>query len=137
MIKLPSGVKIKNLIDDLRIISKEASDVLLYYSQILKDSKNKSNILKNDNFHDPITIADLKVNEIIIQRINEKYNGIDWEILSEENVKIGKKNSFQNKNWVQYEVGYDDDGVALNKLPGRLAPPDHTFGPVTLYIFKE
>ena len=34
-------------------------------------------------------------------------------------------------------VGYDDDGVALNKLPGRLAPPDHTFGPVTLYIFKE
>ena len=43
---------------------------------------------------------------------------------------------FQNKNWVQYEVGYDD-GVALNKLPGRLAPPDHTFGPVTLYIFKE
>jgi hypothetical protein len=44
---------------------------------------------------------------------------------------------FQNKNWVQYEVGYDDDGVALNKLPGRLAPPDHTFGPVTLYIFKE
>ena len=100
MIKLPSGVKIKNLIDDLRIISKEASDVLLYYSQILKDSKNKSNILKNDNFHDPVTIADLKVNEIIIQRINEKYNGIDWEILSEENVKIGKKNSFQNKNWV-------------------------------------
>ena len=44
---------------------------------------------------------------------------------------------FQDKNWVQYEVGYDDDGVALNKLPGRLAPPDHTFGPVTLYIFKE
>ena len=44
---------------------------------------------------------------------------------------------FQDKNWVQYEVGYDDNGVALNKLPGRLAPPDHTFGPVTLYIFKE
>ena len=43
---------------------------------------------------------------------------------------------FQNKNWVQYEVGYDDDGVALNKLPGRLAPPNHIFGPVTLYIFK-
>lgn len=40
----------------------------------------------------------------------------------------------QNKNWVQYEVGYDDDGVALNRLPGRLSPPDHTFGPVTLYI---
>lgn len=43
---------------------------------------------------------------------------------------------FQNKNWVQYEVGYDEDEVSLNKLPGRLAPPNHTFGPVTLYIFK-
>jgi len=43
---------------------------------------------------------------------------------------------FQNKNWVQYEVGYDDDGVTLNQLPGRLPPPNHTFGPVTLYIFK-
>jgi len=43
---------------------------------------------------------------------------------------------FQNKNWVQYEVGYDDDGVSLNQLPGRLAPPNLTFGPVTLYIFK-
>jgi len=43
----------------------------------------------------------------------------------------------QNKNWVQYEVGYDDDGVSLNKLPGRLPIPDHIFGPVTLYIVKE
>ena len=43
----------------------------------------------------------------------------------------------QNKNWVQYEVGYDDNGVALNRLPGRLPPPDHTFGPVTLYIVIE
>ena len=100
MIKLPSGVKVKNLIDDLRIISKEVSETLLYYSQIVKDSKNKSNILKNDNYDDPVTIADLKVNEIIIRRINEKYTNVDWEILSEENVKIEKKNSYQNKNWL-------------------------------------
>ena len=38
--------------------------------------------------NDPVTIADLKVNEIIIKRINEKYIGIDWKILSEENVKF-------------------------------------------------
>ena len=49
MIKLPSGVDLNNLIDDLRIFSWEASEVLLNYSKILKDSKNKSNILKNDN----------------------------------------------------------------------------------------
>ena len=99
MINLPSGLDKKKLIDDLRTFSWEASDTLLYYSQILKDSKNKSNILKNDNFHDPVTIADLKVNEIIIQRINEKYNGIDWEILSEENVKIEPVNFNGKADW--------------------------------------
>ena len=65
MIKLPSGLEIKSLIDDLRILSWEAADVLLYYSKILKESNYKSNILKNDNVEDPVTIADLKVNELI------------------------------------------------------------------------
>ena len=87
MIKLPSGVEINSLIDNLRAFSWEAADALLYYSQILKDSNNKSNIIKNNNMEDPVTLADLKVNEIIIQRINEKYKDINWEILSEENVK--------------------------------------------------
>ena len=73
MIKLPSGIEKKTLIDELRILSWKASETLLYYSQIVKDSKNKSNILKNDNNEDPVTLADLKVNELIIQRINEKY----------------------------------------------------------------
>ena len=100
MIKLPSGVKIKNLIDDLRFLSKEASEILLHYSQILKDSKNKSNILKNDNYQDPVTIADIKVNEMVIKRINEKYRDIDWEILSEENVKKESGNFTQKSDWV-------------------------------------
>ena len=47
MIKLPSGVEINNLIDDLRTFSWEASEKLLYYDQILKDPNNKSNLLKN------------------------------------------------------------------------------------------
>jgi len=37
-------------------------------------------------------LADLKVNEIIIKGINEKYKNINWDILSEENVKISPKN---------------------------------------------
>ena len=100
MIKLPAGVEIDNLIDDLRTLSWEVSAVLLYYFQILKDSNNKSNILKNNNIEDPVTEADLKVNEIIIQRINEKYNDVNWEILSEENVKISSNNCFANNDWV-------------------------------------
>ena len=100
MIRLPSGVEINNLIDDLRTLSWEASEVLLYYSQIVKDSHNKSNILKNDNIEDPVTEADLKVNEIIIQRINKKYNNVNWEILSEENVKISTGKHEVNNDWV-------------------------------------
>ena len=87
MINLPFGVEINNLVDDLRIFSWEASETLLYYSKILKDSNNKSNILKNGDSEDPVTLADLKVNEMIIKRINEKYKDIEWEILSEENAK--------------------------------------------------
>jgi len=63
VIKLPSGVNIVNLINDIRIFSWEASKILLYYAQIVKDSNNKSNILKNDNIEDPVTLADIKVNE--------------------------------------------------------------------------
>ena len=100
MIELPSGLNIDNLMDDLRIFSWEASEILMYYSQILKDSNTKSNIFKNDNIEDPVTMADLKVNEIIIKRINEKYNLINWEILSEENVKGGTNNYYPDKDWV-------------------------------------
>ena len=100
MIKLPSDLEINDLIDDLRIFSWEAADILLYYSKILKDSNDKSNILKNDDTNDPVTLADLKVNEVVINRINEKYKNIDWEILSEENVKINSKNNHTNADWV-------------------------------------
>ncbi len=100
MIKLPSGLKINSLIEDLRIFSWEAADILLYYSKVLKDTNYKSNILKNDNIEDPVTLADLKVNEVIIQRINEKYKDIDWEILSEENVKIDSNNHNTRADWL-------------------------------------
>ena len=99
---LPSEVKINNLIDDLRIFSWEASEILLNYAQIVKDSGNKSNILENDNREDPVTKADLLVNQLIIQRINQKYKGTKWGILSEENVKLGSA-KFESKydwNWI-------------------------------------
>ena len=99
MIKLPFGVDIKNLINDLRNISWHASETLLYYAQILKDSKRKSNILQNINYEDPVTLADLKVNELIIQKINEKYKGINWGILSEENVKSVPYQLDKNMDW--------------------------------------
>ena len=99
MVNLPSGVDINNLIDDLRIFSWEAADILLYYSKLLEDSEAKRNILQNNNENDPVTLADLKVNELIIKRINEKYKNINWDIFSEENVKTS--NNFVSKNdWI-------------------------------------
>ena len=100
MIKLPSGLDINNLIDDVRIFSWEASDVLLYYSKLLEDADDKTNIIKNNNEDDPVTLADLKVNELIIKRINEKYKNINWDILSEENVKISLNNFDSNSDWI-------------------------------------
>ena len=91
MSKFPIDLDIHNLIDDLRNFSWEASETLLYYSQIMRNSDDKSNIIKTKSSEDPVTLADLKVNELIIQRINEKYEEIGWRILSEENIKLSSK----------------------------------------------
>ncbi len=100
MIELPSGVDINNLIDDIRIFSWQAADVLLYYSKLLKTSDNKRNIVQNNNEDDPVTLADLRVNELIINKINEKYKNINWDILSEENVKTSSKIFDSKTDWI-------------------------------------
>ena len=83
-----SELDINNLIDDLRIITWEAADILLYYSQMLKNPNHEISIVKSRNNEDPLTLADLKVNEKIIKGINQNKRNFNWEILSEENVKI-------------------------------------------------
>ena len=97
MVKIPFNLDIHNLIDDLRNFSWEASEILLYYSKILKEDGNKNRIIKTKNGEDPVTSADLEVNELLIRRINEKYKNVNWGITSEENVKFNKdifRNSF-------------------------------------------
>ena len=46
MFKLPIGVDINNLIDDLRLFSWEASDILLHYSKRLKNQEYSKEIIK-------------------------------------------------------------------------------------------
>ena len=100
MIKLPLGLDINNLIDDLRIFSWEAAEILLTYADLIKNKDFKSNILENLNDDDPVTAADLKVNELIINRINQNYQTIDWKILSEENVKFEPNTCDINSDWL-------------------------------------
>ena len=101
MVKLPVGVDINNLIDDLRIFSWEAADILLYYSQKLKNSDQKNKIIKNTNIKDPVTIADLEVNDLILKRMKEKYHNINWKYLSEENTKINLINNLEiDSEWL-------------------------------------
>ena len=49
MAKLPLGVNINNLIEDLKNYSWEAADILINYSEKIKDIKVKNEVLKYDS----------------------------------------------------------------------------------------
>ena len=100
MIRLPLGVDIDYLIDDLRVFSWEAADVLMFYSKKIKNENQNNLIIKNKFNDDPVTLADLKVNELIIYRIKEKYKDIKWGFLSEENFKINHNSCDLNADWL-------------------------------------
>jgi len=100
VVRLPFGVDIKNLIDDLRVLSWEAADILLYYSQKLKEVDYKKVIIKNKNALDPVTIADLEVNNLILKKMQIKYPNIGWKYLSEENVKEDSTNCDLDSEWL-------------------------------------
>ena len=99
MVKLPFELDIHNLIGDLRNFSWEAADILIHYSKLLKHPENKNKIIKTDGNIDPVTQADLSVNELIIRRINEKYKNLDWGIISEENVKLKSQIFINQQEW--------------------------------------
>ena len=100
MFKLPIGVDINNLIDDLRFFSWEASDILLHYSKRLKNQEYSKEIIKTKSKLEPVTIADIEVNDLIIKRINKNYKEVAWNILSEENVKTGDDIFVANSQWI-------------------------------------
>ena len=67
---------------------------------MITDPKYKTELIKNQNNYDPVTKADLEVNEIIIKKLNEKYKNVNWGILSEENAKLDSFTKIENKDWL-------------------------------------
>lgn len=57
------------------------------------------NVIDNN---DPVTEADLEVNDQIVNNIKEKYPNIEWQFLTEENVKRGSNslNSYSDWLWI-------------------------------------
>ena len=100
MVALPNGVLIDNLIEDLKNYSWDAADVLLSYSKKIKNLSEKSEFLKSLDLSDPVTEADLKVNERMINNIQENYFDMDYEILSEENAKQESETAFKKADWL-------------------------------------
>ena len=75
MINLPSGLEVDNLIEDLRVLSWEASDILLYYAQLIRNPNTKSDIITSNKKNDPVTKADLKAAKsalLLYQWLNKK-----------------------------------------------------------------
>ena len=99
-LNLPAGLDINYLIEDLRSVSWEASEILLFYSNQFRKEKAKNDLIKVKANNEPVTLADLKVNELIIKRISEKYQQVKWHLLSEENGIIKFNNKDINTNWL-------------------------------------
>ena len=80
MDKLPIGVDINNIIDHLRVISWEASDVLIYYSNLIKDKNCKIQLIKNKINEDEIMLfIDKSLNDMNFKK-KLKLNFEDIEI---------------------------------------------------------
>ena len=84
MVTLPNGVTLNNLIEDLKIYSWESADILINYSEKIKGLNVKDEFFKSLDQNNPVTEADLKVNEIIIKNIRTKYSDI-----SQISIQIG------------------------------------------------
>ena len=97
---LPEGLDIDYLIDDLRRLSWAAANIMLFYSNQCRNEKAKKDLIKTKDNNEPVTLADLEVNDLIINHIREKYQKVNWHLLSEENGIIKFNKEEININWL-------------------------------------
>jgi len=100
MICLPEHVELDKLIDHIRKLCWEISDILKSYNQNIDNTKEFQRNLNIKNFETgPVTSADLKISKLIKRRISERYPSISWDFLSEEDKEDNFKKKFKSK-WV-------------------------------------
>jgi len=93
VLHLPEEVDLNNLLNGLKCCSWAAADILLNYSQKIKEKQCKSSFIKNKGNNEPVTLADLEVNNLIFDYFFKEFSDVNWDILSEET----SKNQFQKK----------------------------------------
>ena len=100
MVFLTNSIDSKELIMAIREISWEVSDLLRSYSFNQKDTSRYIEKLNIKNLNSgPVTSADLKANEMIIQGIKKYFPKANWGFLSEENYKKKSETVFP-QDWI-------------------------------------
>ena len=99
---LPDGIDLNNLIENIKVFSWRSADILQNYSEKMRNLNFRNKALKVIDTNDPVTVAELEVNEQIVNNIKEKYPNIEWQFLTEENVKRGSNslNSYSDWLWI-------------------------------------
>ena len=99
---LPDGIDLNNLIENIKVFSWRSADILQNYSEKMRNLNFRNKALKVIDTNDPVTVADLEVNEQIVNDIKEKYPNTGWQFLTEENVKRGSNslNSYSDWLWI-------------------------------------
>ena len=100
MTNLSVDIDINNIIEVLRGLSWEVSDILLYYAQVLKVNSEKNNLIQSKLDGSPVTIADLKVNDLVFNLLKKKISNFSWGFLSEENHKVNFNKVGSNINFL-------------------------------------
>lgn len=102
MFILPNGIDLNNLIENIKVFSWRSADILQNYSEKMRNLKFRNKALNVIDNNDPVTEADLEVNEQIVNNIKEKYPNIEWQFLTEENVKRDPNslNSYSDWLWI-------------------------------------
>jgi len=115
MIPLPKSVELEELLNMIREISWNVSDIFTSYDPI---RVNKKELVKRLNIQNldkgPVTDADIEVSELIKRSIKQRYPLAEWDFLSEED-KISHYEKISDKKWVWIIDPLDGTKDFINK----------------------